>query len=112
MASITAWVLSKCITLSTKLEDSLVIKGDILSKLPGGHKSVKLQWLRENIKKPFELVIIKSFPKNEIMPKTHLVHKWKTVLACIFPENAVALIKKRKNESKRQKSNRQRFRLY
>jgi len=89
--------------------DSVELKGEILSQLPSGHKTLKMQWLRDNIKKPFELAIIKAFPKNEIMAKSYVINKWSSVLAFIFPENALALIKKRKNESKRQKSNRQRY---
>lgn len=108
MVSLTARVLSKCITLSTQLGDSVELKGDILSQLPSGHKTLKMQWLRDNIKKPFEMAIIKAFPKNAIMAKSYVINKWSRVLAFIFPENALALMKKRKNESKRQKSNRQR----
>ena len=89
-----------CVSLSAKLDDNKDLKDQIISSLPEGHKSIKLEWLRKHIKKPFQAAIIAAFPRTQTMPKTHVTNKWSSLLQYIFPENAAALVQKRKKDYK------------
>jgi hypothetical protein len=104
-----ASVLTYCLSLSKDLGHTLELKRDIISQLPRGHKTIQLQWLRVNIKRGFEDALKKAFPPNKVMAKTYVATKWATVLGFIFPENAVAIVTKRKKECKRQKTMRLRY---
>ena len=94
-------VIKACLLLTKNLDANKEIREQIICFIPKGNKCDQLLWLQQHIKKPFKLAIITAFPKNQIMAKTHITTKWSALLASIFPENAAALVKKRKNEKKR-----------
>jgi hypothetical protein len=94
-------VTNACLLLSKNLDANNDIRDQILCFIPKGNKCNQLLWLQQHIKKPFKLAIIAAFPKNQIMAKTHIATKWTALLARIFPENAAAVVRKRKNEKKR-----------
>ncbi len=78
-------LISSCVELCESLNNSTELTSYIVRRIPAGHRTVKLEWLRINVQASFNLMITQRFLKSsKDMAPTHLKNQWRLLILQIL----------------------------